>query len=121
MPAVDFGEHRLAVRLAVFIGGIVPGQIQQRPVPVIGRIRQFGPDAFAQLVEELKFALAVARRPDGLVPVTINGMPATVRSSAPYFPTLQVSLTIPGERYTAEEKAELNADLERKTDILAQA
>ncbi|WP_295866353.1 S-layer homology domain-containing protein [uncultured Oscillibacter sp.] len=52
---------------------------------------------------------------------TINGVPATVRSSAPYFPTLQVSLTIPGERYTAEEKAELNADLERKTDLLAQA
>lgn len=52
---------------------------------------------------------------------TVNGVPATVRTSAQYFPTLQVSLTIPGERYTAEEKSELNADLARKTDLLMQA
>ncbi len=52
---------------------------------------------------------------------TVNGVPATIRTSAQYYPTLQVSLTIPGERYTAEEKAELNADLERKTELLQQA
>lgn len=52
---------------------------------------------------------------------TVNGVPATIRTSAQYFPTLQVSLTIPGERYTAEEKAELNADLARKTELLQQA
>ena len=52
---------------------------------------------------------------------TVNGVPATIRTSAQYFPTLQVSLTIPGERYTAEEKEELNADLARKTELLQQA
>lgn len=52
---------------------------------------------------------------------TVNGQPATIRTSAQYFPTLQVSLTIPGERYTTEEKAELNADLARKTELLQQA
>ena len=52
---------------------------------------------------------------------TVNGVPATIRTSAQYFPKLQVSLTIPGERYTAEEKAELNADLARKTDVLMRA
>ena len=52
---------------------------------------------------------------------TVNGVPATVRTSAQYFPKLQVSLTIPGERFTAEEKAELNADLARKTDVLMRA
>ena len=46
---------------------------------------------------------------------TVNGVPATIRTSAQYYPTLQVSLTIEGERYTQEEKAELNADLARKT------
>ena len=52
---------------------------------------------------------------------TVNGQPATARTSAPYFPTLQVSLTLEGERYTEQEKEELNADLTRKTDLLRQA
>lgn len=52
---------------------------------------------------------------------TVNGVPATVRTSAQYYPTLQVSLTIAGERYTEAEKSELNADLARKTDHLSQA
>ena len=52
---------------------------------------------------------------------TVNGVPATIRTSAQYYPTLQVSLTIEGERYTQEEKAELNADLVRKTELLRQA
>ena len=52
---------------------------------------------------------------------TVNGVPATVRTSAQYYPTLQVSLTIAGERYTEAEKSELNADLARKTDLLSQA
>lgn len=45
-------------------------------------------------------------------------MPATIRTSAQYYPTLQVSLTLEGERYTEQEKEELNADLTRKTDLL---
>ena len=52
---------------------------------------------------------------------TVNGVPATIRTSAQYFPTLQVSLTLEGERYTEAEKEELNADLTRKTDLLRQA
>ena len=52
---------------------------------------------------------------------TVNGVPATIRTSAQYYPTLQVSLTIAGERYTEAEKSELNADLARKTDLLSQA
>ena len=52
---------------------------------------------------------------------TVNGVAATIRTSAQYYPTLQVSLTIPGERYTEEEKKELNADLVRKTELLQQA
>ena len=52
---------------------------------------------------------------------TVNGVAATIRTSAQYYPTLQVSLTIPGERYTEEEKKELNADLARKTELLQQA
>ncbi len=52
---------------------------------------------------------------------TVNGVAATIRTSAQYYPTLQVSLTIPGERYTEEEKKELNAELTRKTELLQQA
>ena len=52
---------------------------------------------------------------------TVNGVPATVRTSAQYFPTLQVSLTIPGERYTEDEKSELDADLARKAATLKEA
>ena len=52
---------------------------------------------------------------------TVNGVPATIRTSAQYYPTLQVSLTLEGERYTEQEKEELNADLTRKTELLRQA
>lgn len=52
---------------------------------------------------------------------TVNGVPATVRSGAPYFPTLQVSLTTAGERYTEEEKTQLNQQLDAKTSLLTQA
>ena len=52
---------------------------------------------------------------------TVNGVPATIRTSAQYYPTLQVSLTLEGERYTEQEKEELNADLTRKTELLQQA
>ena len=52
---------------------------------------------------------------------TVNGVPATIRTSGQYYPILQVSLTIEGERYTEAEKAELNADLTRKTELLQQA
>lgn len=52
---------------------------------------------------------------------TVNGVPATVRTSAPYFPTLQVSLTIPGERLSAEEKAELETQQSAEASALAAA
>lgn len=52
---------------------------------------------------------------------TVNGQPATARTSAPYFPTLQVSLTIEGERMTDTERAELAAAQEKTAAALAQA
>lgn len=52
---------------------------------------------------------------------TVNGQPATARTSAPYFPTLQVSLTIEGERMSDTEKAELAAKQEKTAAALAQA
>lgn len=52
---------------------------------------------------------------------TVNGQPATARTSAPYFPTLQVSLTIEGERMTDKERAELAAKQEKTAAALAQA
>lgn len=66
--SVDLGQHRLPVRVAVLVGGVVPGQIQQRPVPLVGRAGQPLPDPLAEFVEELQFALALSRRLDGLVP-----------------------------------------------------
>ncbi len=50
---------------------------------------------------------------------TVNGVPATVRASAPYFPTLQVSLTIEGERMSESEKSELTAEQEKNAKALA--
>lgn len=50
---------------------------------------------------------------------TVNGQPATARTSAPYFPTLQVSLTIEGERMTDKERAELAAKQEKTAAALA--
>lgn len=52
---------------------------------------------------------------------TVNGQPATARTSAPYFPTLQVSLTIEGERMTDKERAELAAKQEKTAAALAKA
>ena len=52
---------------------------------------------------------------------TVNGQPATARTSAPYFPTLQVSLTIEGERMTDTERAELAAKQEKTAAALAKA
>ena len=52
---------------------------------------------------------------------TVNGVPATVRTSAQYFPTIQVSLTIPGERYSEEEKSELDDVLAQKAETLKEA
>lgn len=52
---------------------------------------------------------------------TVNGKPATARTSAPYFPTLQVSLTIEGERMSDTEKAELAAAQEKTAAALAKA
>ena len=52
---------------------------------------------------------------------TVNGQPATARTSAPYFPTLQVSLKIEGERMTDTERAELAAKQEKTAAVLAKA
>ena len=52
---------------------------------------------------------------------TVNGQPATARTSAPYFPTLQVSLTIEGERMTDTERAELAAEQTKTAAALAKA
>lgn len=52
---------------------------------------------------------------------TVNGQPATARTSAPYFPTLQVSLKIEGERMTDTERAELAAKQEKTAAALAKA
>ena len=52
---------------------------------------------------------------------TVNGKPATARTSAPYFPTLQVSLTIEGERMSDTERAELAAAQEKTAAALAKA
>ena len=52
---------------------------------------------------------------------TVNGQPATARTSAPYFPTLQVSLTIEGERMSDTERAELAAAQEKTAAALAKA
>ena len=41
---------------------------------------------------------------------TVNGVPATVRWSAPYFPTIQVSLTVPGVEMSPEEQAAADAE-----------
>ncbi len=50
---------------------------------------------------------------------TVNGVPATVRTSAAFFPTLQVSLTIPGQRLSEEEKAELEVEQAASVSALA--
>ena len=50
---------------------------------------------------------------------TVNGVPATVRTSAAYFPTLQVSLTIPGQRLSETEKAELEVEQAANASALA--
>ncbi len=52
---------------------------------------------------------------------TVNGQPATARTSAPYFPTLQVSLKIEGERMTDTERASLAAKQEKTAAALAKA
>ena len=52
---------------------------------------------------------------------TVNGQPATARTSAPFFPTLQVSLTIEGERMTDTERAELAAEQAKTAAALAKA
>lgn len=42
---------------------------------------------------------------------TVNGIPATItRNNPPYFPTVEVSLTLPGEAITEEEKVEISAE-----------
>ena len=50
---------------------------------------------------------------------TVNGVPATVRTSAAYFPTLQVSLTIPGQRLSETEQAELEVEQAANASALA--
>ena len=51
----------------------------------------------------------------------VNGQNATVSMSAQYFPHIQVSLTIPGERMNAEEKAEFEKNQSEEAAKLATA
>jgi hypothetical protein len=55
--AVDLREDRLGVGFAMLVGGIVPRQIKQRPVTLIGRTGHPRPDPVARLDEELQVAL----------------------------------------------------------------
>ncbi len=50
---------------------------------------------------------------------TVNGVQATTSLSSSYFPTITVSLTIPGERFTETEKAEMNTQLQTAASELA--
>ena len=52
----------------MLVDGVVPGQVQQRTIALVGGAGQSLSDPVAQLDEELQFALAVAGRLDGLVP-----------------------------------------------------
>ena len=52
---------------------------------------------------------------------TVNGVRATVYTSAQYFPTLQVSLTIAGERFTEDEKNEMNNQQAADASALAKS
>ena len=67
MIAVDLGQHRLAVDLAVLVGRVIPRQVQQRPVALVGRSGHPRLDPLAELEEELAFALRVAGRLERLV------------------------------------------------------
>ncbi len=52
---------------------------------------------------------------------TVNGVRATIRTSAQYYPTLQVRLTIAGERLSESEKAELSQQQTANASALAAA
>ena len=52
---------------------------------------------------------------------TVNGQPATVRSSAPYYATLQVTLTIPGGGLSDQEQAQREAEQQAHAAAVAEA
>src|SRR5690606_30858726 len=65
--AVDLPQDRLGVDLAVLVEWIVPGEVKQGPVTLVGRAGEPVPDAQAELIEEVELALRVAERQDRLV------------------------------------------------------
>ena len=65
--AVDLAQHRLTVGLAEVVDRVVPGQVEQRPVHLVGGVAQLLADPVAQLDVELQLAGGVARRVDRLV------------------------------------------------------
>src|SRR5690606_13147438 len=60
LPAVDLLEHRLGARLVVpAVHRVVPGEVEQRTVPLIMAVRQPLPDDPAEVVEEPQLRAAV--------------------------------------------------------------
>ncbi len=52
----------------VLVGRVVPDEVEQRLVHLVGGARQLPPDPLPELVVEVQVAARVARRVDGLVP-----------------------------------------------------
>src|SRR5699024_6639694 len=67
VAAVDLGEHRLGVRLPALVDRVVPGEVEDRAVPRVGRAAELLADAAPELVHELEVAAGVVRRFHGLI------------------------------------------------------
>src|SRR5207302_2897182 len=65
-PPVDLRENRVGVRIALGAGRrVVPGEVQQRPVRLLGGGGQLLPDPAAEVVGEPQVAADIAGRLDG--------------------------------------------------------
>src|SRR5207248_1814965 len=66
IPAADLGQHGLGVRLLEpALRGVVPGQVEHRPVALVGARRQFLPDPLAEVIHEPQLAARLTGRLDG--------------------------------------------------------
>jgi hypothetical protein len=55
LVAVDLAQHVLGVRLVVLtVLGVVPLEVAQRPVLVVGRVRVMGEHALGEVVHEVQ-------------------------------------------------------------------
>ena len=61
LPAVNFGEHRFHVRLAVLIFRVPPIERAQRVVERIARLLRLGDQTQSQLMDEPSFGARVTR------------------------------------------------------------